>query len=64
MTSRDVAEAGYRGAARGKRVVVTGLRNKVVVLANRFLSRKRMTKLVRRLQERRRGFVRNRPPRE
>jgi short-subunit dehydrogenase len=64
MTSRDVAEAGYRGAARGKRVVVTGLRNKVVVLANRFLSRKRMTKLVRRLQERRRGFVPNRPARE
>ena len=55
MTSREVAEAGYRAAQRGKRVVVTGLRNRVVVLANRLLSRKRMTKLVRRVQERRRA---------
>jgi short-subunit dehydrogenase len=54
MTSREVAEAAYRGAARGKRVVVTGLRNKVVLLANRLLSRRRMTRIVRRLQERRR----------
>ena len=58
MTSRDVAEAGYRGANRGKRVVVTGLRNKAVVLANRVLSRRRMTRLVRRLQERRRAMSR------
>jgi short-subunit dehydrogenase len=63
MTSRDVAEAGYRGATLGKRVVITGLRNKVVVLANRFLSRKRMTKLVRRLQERRRDYMRARTDR-
>jgi short-subunit dehydrogenase len=54
MTSREVAEAAYRGAAMGKRVVVTGLRNKVVVLANRLLTRRRMTRIVRRLQERRR----------
>lgn len=54
MTSREVAEAGYRGAARGKRVVVTGLRNRVVVIANRLLSRRRITRIVRRLQERRR----------
>jgi len=54
MTSREVAELAYRGAAGGKRVVVTGLRNKIVVLANRLLSRRRMTRLVRRLQERRR----------
>ena len=64
MSSRDVAEAGYRGATRGKRVVVTGLRNKFVVVANRFVSRKRMTKLVRRLQERRREFARARPERD
>jgi uncharacterized protein len=62
MTSRDVAEAGYRAANRGKRVVVTGLRNKVVVLANRLLSRRRMTRLVRRLQERRRSASRGTPP--
>jgi len=55
MTSREVAEAGYRAANNGKRVIVTGLRNKVVVLANRLLSRRRMTRLVRRLQERRRA---------
>ena len=58
MTSREVAEAGYRAANDGKRVVVTGFRNKVVVLANRFLSRKRMSRLVRRLQERRREATR------
>jgi short-subunit dehydrogenase len=63
MTSREVAEAGYRGANRGQRVVVTGLRNKVVVLANRLLSRRRMTRLVRRLQERRRAANRDAPAR-
>ncbi len=59
MTSREVAEAGYRAANRGKRVVVTGFRNKIVVLANRLLSRRRMTRLVRRLQERRRAVARS-----
>lgn len=54
MTSRAVAEAGYAGIQRGQRVVVTGLRNKVAVLANRFLSRRSMTRIVRRIQERRR----------
>lgn len=53
MTSRDVAEAAYRGVVAGKRVVVTGFRNKIVVFANRILSRQRMTKLVRRVQQRR-----------
>ena len=53
MTSRDVAESAYRAAQRGKRVIVTGFRNKLVVLANRLLSRRRMTKLVRRVQQRR-----------
>jgi len=53
MSSRDVAEIAYRGAARGKRVVVTGFRNRIVVFANRILSRQRMTKLVRRVQQRR-----------
>ena len=58
MTSREVAELAYRGAASGKRVVVTGLRNKAVILANRLLSRRRMAGLVRRLQERRRDASR------
>ena len=34
-------------------VVVTGFRNKIIVFANRILSRRRMTQLVRRVQERR-----------
>ena len=54
MTSREVAEIAYRGALNGKRVVVTGLRNKAVVVANRLLTRRRMTRIVRRIQERRR----------
>jgi short-subunit dehydrogenase len=54
MTSREVAEIAYRGALHGKRVVVTGLRNKAVVLANRLLTRRRMTRIVRRIQEKRR----------
>jgi short-subunit dehydrogenase len=54
MTSRDVAEAAYRGSVRGKRVVVAGLRNRVAVLVSRVLSRRSMTRLVRRLQARRR----------
>jgi short-subunit dehydrogenase len=58
MTSREVAEAGYRGASNGKRVVVPGLGNKVVVLANRLLTRRRITRIVRRIQERRRDAAR------
>lgn len=54
MSSREVAEKGYAGIQRGQRVVVTGFRNKVAVAANRFLSRRRMTRIVRRIQERRR----------
>ena len=56
MTSREVAEAAYRAASLGKRVVVTGFKNKMIVFANRILSRRRMTGLVRRVQERRRAF--------
>lgn len=58
MISREVAEAGYRGVNSGKRVVVAGVRNKVVVLANRLLSRRRITRIVRRIQERRRDAAR------
>lgn len=58
MTSREVAEAGYRAAMSGKRVVVTGLRNKVIVVANRILSRRRITRIVRGIQERRRDVAR------
>lgn len=57
MTSREVAELGYHAAQQGKRVIVTGFRNRLVVLANRLLSRKRMTKLVRGVQEKRRAVA-------
>jgi short-subunit dehydrogenase len=62
MTSREVAEAGYRGANSGKRVVVPGLRNKAIVLANRLLPRRRITRIVRRIQERRRDVARAASP--
>ena len=58
MTSREVAEAGYRSASNGQRVVVPGIRNKAVVVVNRLLSRRRMTRIVRRIQERRRDVAR------
>ena len=58
MTSREVAEVGYRATMSGKRVVVTGLRNKVIVVANRILSRRRITRIVRGIQERRRDVAR------
>ena len=58
MTSREVAEAGYRATMSGKRVMVTGLRNKVIVVANRILSRRRITRIVRGIQERRREVAR------
>jgi len=38
--------------------VVTGLRNKVIVVANRILSRRRITRIVRGIQERRREVAR------
>lgn len=58
MSARAVAEAGYAGARAGKRVVITGLRNRIAVLASRLLSRRRMTAIVRRIQERRRAAAR------
>jgi hypothetical protein len=40
--------------------VITGLRNKAVVVANRLLTRKRITTIVRRIQEKRRDVGRSR----
>jgi short-subunit dehydrogenase len=52
--ARSVAEAGVRGMMRGKRLVVTGLRNKLLIFAERFLPRGTVIRAVRRLQEKRR----------
>lgn len=48
-----VARIGYRGLMRGKRVVIPGLRNKLLVQSSRLVPRRVVTAVVRRLQERR-----------
>ena len=53
MTSMEVAEAGVRALLRGDRVCVPGFRNKIAVFMNRLLPRRVMTRIVRRIQERR-----------
>lgn len=52
--ARSVAEAGVRGMMAGKRMVVTGLRNKALVFAERLLPRGVVLGAVRRMQEKRR----------
>ncbi|HEV2750033.1 MAG TPA: SDR family oxidoreductase [Gemmatimonadales bacterium] len=47
----SVARAGYDGMRRGKRLVVPGLFNKVMVAATRLASRALLAKAVRRVQE-------------
>jgi hypothetical protein len=46
QSAEEVAEAGFRGLMRGKRMVVPGLANKVVLLAARFLPRRIVLRLV------------------
>jgi short-subunit dehydrogenase len=53
--ARSVAEAGVRAMMRGQRLVVTGLRNKLLLFAERFTPRGTVIRAVRRLQEKRRG---------
>lgn len=52
MSSMDVAKAGYRAMLRGKRVVVAGVKNKVMAGSVRITPRFVVTKVVRALQER------------
>ena len=54
MPSMEVAEAGYRALLAGRRVLVPGTRNKIVVLANWLLPRRVLGRMVRRVQEKRR----------
>jgi short-subunit dehydrogenase len=49
----SVAEFGYRAAMEGKRVAIPGLMNKIVAQSNRIAPRTLVTKLVRKIQERR-----------
>jgi short-subunit dehydrogenase len=50
VPSRPVAEAGYRGWQRNKRVVVTGARNKVLAQVAQVLPRRTVLRMVRELQ--------------
>jgi short-subunit dehydrogenase len=48
-----VAAAGVRAMRRGKRLVVTGLRNRLLLFAERFAPRGLVIRAVRWMQERR-----------
>jgi len=51
MASMDVAQTGYRDLMRGKRVSITGVKNKLGVQSLRVSPRAVVTKVVRKLQE-------------
>jgi hypothetical protein len=51
MSSADVARAGYEGLRSGRRVVITGLRNKLLVQSARMSPRRMVTMVGRRLWE-------------
>jgi short-subunit dehydrogenase len=53
MNSMDVANIGYRAMQRGRRIVIPGLMNKTMAQSVRFSPRFMVTKIARRLQERR-----------
>ena len=52
MDAATVARAGYAGLMKGKRLVVPGLGNKLLVQSERFAPRRLVTKIARFLQER------------
>jgi uncharacterized protein len=51
MDAAPVARIGYKGLMRGKRLIIPGVKNKVFVQAQRFLPRKMITAIVRRVQD-------------
>lgn len=53
--ARSVAEAGVRAMMRGKRLVVTGLRNRLLIFAERLTPRGMVINAVRRLQDKRKS---------
>jgi short-subunit dehydrogenase len=54
MSSAEVARAGYEAMKRGRRVVVPGLKNKLLTQSIRVSPRRMVTTIVRKLQESRR----------
>jgi uncharacterized protein len=54
LPAKQVAEAAYRGMLRGRPLVIPGARNRMVVQALRVSPRRLVTKVSRKLQERRR----------
>ncbi|WJH34889.1 SDR family oxidoreductase [Paenibacillus sp. CC-CFT747] len=50
MDVGTVSRAGYHGLLKGKRIVIPGLRNRMMVKASRFLPRRVVTAFVRQLQ--------------
>ncbi len=52
---RDVARLGYEGLKRGKRIVIPGWKNRIGVELLRLSPRKTVTKVVRKLQEKKNG---------
>ena len=57
MDAARVARAGYEGMKRGRRVVVPGIRNALLVQSVRFGTRRLVTAITRRFQEGRGGEV-------
>lgn len=53
--ARSVAEAGLRAVFRGKRMVIPGFRNRVLLFAERFVPRGLVIRAIRWMQEKRRG---------
>ena len=51
MTSAEVARAGYDGMMQGKRIVIPGVRNKLLAQSIRVSPRRLVTAIVRKMQE-------------
>lgn len=51
MDARAVALEGYRGMIQGKRIVIPGLKNRIMAASVRFAPRRLVTKAVRKIQE-------------
>lgn len=52
MGAGDVARIGVRGAERGDRIVIPGLMNKLLAQGHRFVPRRTLAAIVRRMQAR------------
>ena len=51
MDAAEVARQGYDGMMRGKRIVIPGIKNRVMAASVRFVPRRFVTKIVRKIQE-------------